>query len=152
MKRLAAALAVLAALPGMARRPPKDEAAARAMTAGVEKMEWSGAFCPVGERKTVEVTSAEQWTELWTKTLGQAEVPKADFGRQFAVAVFVGSVPTGGYGVEFLEPVVEGGRATVRYKIVKPDSGGFAIQAFTQPYAVRLYNKVGLPVRVRESA
>ena len=140
---------------GMAR-PPKSKGpapAARELVArGVETMEWKGPFCPVSSGKTVVVASAEDWKRLWGETLGRKEEPPAvEFDKHFAVAVFVGSVPTGGYGIEFLEPEVSGGKAVIRYRLRKPAQGGFVIQAFTQPYAVRLFSKTDLPVVVQEA-
>ena len=95
-------------------------------------MEWKGAFSPVTEPAHMVAKTQEEWEALWKRI--DKPAPAADLKKFFAVAVFLGTEPTGGYGVSF-----EAKKNTVRYTIKKPE--GMAIQALTQPYAVRLFPK-----------
>lgn len=98
--------------------------------------------------ETVWVETEEQWKGLWREKLGQ-EAPAVDFSKYAALAIFLGSRNTGGYGVEFLPPAREGASLVLGWREKKPAPGGFVIQAFTQPYAVQLYLKTDSPVAVR---
>ncbi|MBI4679549.1 MAG: protease complex subunit PrcB family protein [Elusimicrobia bacterium] len=110
-------------------------------------MEWKGQYCSQAEPSTRVATTAAQWAALWSD-IGR-EAPQADLGTHFAAAVFLGQRNTGGYGVRFMEPVAEGKTLKIRYETLTPK--GFVTQAFTQPYAVRLFPKTDLQVLVRET-
>lgn len=103
-------------------------------------MEWKGAFCTVREPEVLVVKTRPDWEGLW-KRLGKA-APEADLDKNFAVAVFLGTRNTGGYGVVFEPP----SGPVVRYLVKKP--AGMVIQALTQPYAVRLFPKAPGEVKV----
>jgi len=75
---------------------------------------------------------------LWLM-VGQ-DAPALDFKKYFAVAVFAGERPSGGWTVEFLEPVPKGMDLVVRYRIKEPT--GFSTQALTQPWKVRAFPRV----------
>lgn len=108
---------------------------------------WDGGYSQ-SPGETVVVRDAEAWTSLWKDKIGQP-APPVDFSGYIAVAVFLGSRSTGGYGVEFLPPAAEGNALVLGYREKKPAAGGFVIQAFTQPYAIQLYRKPTVPVEVR---
>lgn len=115
--------------------------------AGVKErtfMEWKGQFCAVSEPSHRLIMDLEKWDRLWAQ-IGQV-TPPADFAVNFGAAVFLGTRSTGGYSVKLLDPVVEDGQLVVRYKVFPPR--GLSIQALTQPYAVRLYPKSALEVRM----
>lgn len=107
-------------------------------------MHWTGAFCGVEEPSHRLVETRAQWKALW-KALGKA-APEADLEAHFAVAVFLGARPTGGFSVRFEEPRRSGKRLVVAYRVVPPS--GMAFQALTQPYAVRLFPRSPGPVSV----
>ncbi|TPW19035.1 MAG: exported protein of unknown function [Elusimicrobia bacterium] len=159
---IGAAVALLAVLltplpaHAMGRKPaetkksggPMEIASALAVT-GIPASEWRGQFCGESAAGTRVVDRPADWEKLWRMTMNQT-APAVDFQKHFAVAVFAGSRPTGGYGAEFLEPLTDGRSVVIRYRLRAPSSRGFVIQAFTQPYAVKLYNKTPLPVAVDE--
>lgn len=155
---LAAALA--AAAHGMGRRPPADGERTRredgtmdvsVMTVkDVSPASWQGASCGVSKAASLKVESAEEWEKLWKEAFNR-EAPSVDFKKRFAVAVFLGLRQTGGYSVEFLEPQARADAAVIRYRTRGPGPSSFVIQAFTTPYAIRLYNRVPDPVAVEES-
>ena len=109
---------------------------------------WQGSFSSVTKPEEEIVTDAGAWAALWRK-IGQA-APNVDMSRSFAVAVFLGTRPTGGYGVVFLPPSIEQGEIVIAYREKKPS--GMTFEALTQPYAVQLYPKTGLPVRLENAA
>ncbi|UPT74128.1 MAG: protease complex subunit PrcB family protein [Elusimicrobiota bacterium] len=78
-------------------------------------MEWKGQQGgPIDP--SAEVAADEgAWTRLWLQ-IGQ-DAPPLDFKKYYAVAVFAGERPTGGWIIEFQEPVNKGPDAIVRYKI-----------------------------------
>ena len=61
-------------------------------------------------------------------------------GKDVTVAVFAGERPTGGYTVEFLDPVPKGMDVIVRYRVNEPT--GFSTQAIAQPWKVRAFPRV----------
>lgn len=126
-----------ALLAGCGPSAPQAKQAPAAKVLEEAPMRWQGQFCEVGEPKTRWVDNAEGWEMTW-KMIG-APPPPVDLEKYFAVAVFLGEKNTGGYGVEFLEPAEDAaaGTWTVRYKETQP--AGFAIQALTRPYAVKLF-------------
>lgn len=113
-------------------------------------MSWEGPFCSVARPEARVVSDAAAWSALWKEAFG-LEAPEVDFARKAAVAVFLGPRNTGGYSVEFLEPVPGRQSFVVRYRERRPSPRGFVIQAFTQPYAIRLFPKTGVPLSVSEA-
>ena len=103
----------------------------------------------VSKAASLKVESAKEWETLWKDAFNR-EAPSVDFSKHFAAAVFLGLRQTGGYSVEFLEPAARADTAVIRYRTRAPGPGAFVIQAFTTPYAIRLYNKTSAPVAVDE--
>ncbi|MBI4422411.1 MAG: protease complex subunit PrcB family protein [Elusimicrobia bacterium] len=149
---------LLAALPvwAMGRRVPKDAKEGRmervhdAEASDVTPNEWRGAFCAQAQPSARIVESPAEWSDLWRAALNQP-APVVDFSRHFALAVFLGSKPTGGFGVEFLDPISDGRELLLRYRVREPAPDGMVTQAFTQPYAVKLYRRTKLRVALAEA-
>ena len=113
-------------------------------------MEWKGQSCAESDAKSVLVTDAAQWKSLWREAFGDSKpTPEVDFSTNVAVAVFVGTKRTGGYSVQFFEPSQVGSSTVIGYSVKSPGSGMFVIQAFTTPYAIRLYPKPTSPVELK---
>ena len=91
----------------------------------------------------------QEWEKLWRTGMNHTP-PAIDFTKHFAVAVFLGSRPTGGYSIDFLEPLADAQAVLIRYKVLAPSSKSFVIQAFTQPYAIKLFNKTDQKVSLAE--
>jgi hypothetical protein len=107
-------------------------------------MEWKGQHGgPIDPIAEVAADEAA-WTRLWLQ-IGQ-DAPALDFKKFYAVAVFAGEKPTGGWTIEFQEPVNKGPDAIVRYKILPPS--GFATMAIAQPWKVRAFPRVSGKVSV----
>ncbi|HVA66313.1 MAG TPA: protease complex subunit PrcB family protein [Elusimicrobiota bacterium] len=109
---------------------------------------WQGAFCSVVKPEEDVVANADEWAALWRK-IG-VPAPSVDLSKNFAAAVFLGTRPTGGYGVAFLDAAIEQGTLIIPYHEKKPS--GMVFEALTQPYAVQLYPKTALPVRLENAA
>jgi len=129
LARISSPLLALALLsPGFAadsvKKPKKEK----------NPMEWTGSFSPFENPEHVVVKTDAEWSALWKK-IGKP-APAADFKRYFAVAVFMGTKPTGGYSL-----VWEPAPGVIRYRVKKPS--GMAIEALTQPYAIKLFEKSG---------
>lgn len=101
-------------------------------------MEWKGQYGGPIDAGTEVAADEGAWTRLWLQ-LGQ-DAPPLDFKKYFAVAVFAGERPTGGFTVEFLDPVPKGMDVIVRYRIKAPS--GFATMAIAQPWKVRAFERV----------
>ncbi len=110
-------------------------------------MEWKGQYGGPIDPGTMVAADEGAWTRLWLM-VGQ-DPPPLDFKKHFAVAVFAGERPTGGYVVEFLDPVTKGADMIVRYRVKEPT--GFATQAIAQPWKVRAFPRVRGKVFVEEA-
>lgn len=110
---------------------------------------WKGAHSSVNQAAGFTVETDADWGKLWKDYLNQ-DAPPLDFTQYFAAAVFAGLRPTGGWGVEFLPPVSDGKTAVIFYRIKGPGKSSFVTQAFTTPYAIQLYRKTGLSVKLEE--
>jgi hypothetical protein len=114
-------------------------AAAPAHAAKKEKpMEWKGQNSGRIDPGTEVAADADAWMRLWL-AIGQ-DAPAFDFKKFYAVAVFAGERPTGGYVIEFLEPQAKGSDVTVRYRVNRPT--GFTTQALTAPWKIRAFPRV----------
>ncbi len=137
MTRTILALAVWLAAAGGAARAE--------ITKGVvPPMEWKGTFSLLDSPDVFIAQDKAQWDVVWAK-IGKP-APDADLDKNFAVAVFAGQRPTGGYSFAWDKPFERGGKTVVRYHFLKPK--GMVIQAITQPYSVHLFPKTGKPVEV----
>jgi len=145
--------AVLPLVMGMAKTPPEkkqpmQDPVSLLVTQRPEGPAfWKGGNSSASEQ-TVLVDSADAWALLWKEKIG-GEAPPVDFSNYTALAVFLGSRNTGGYGVEFLPPTLEDGSIILGWREKKPAPSGFVIQAFTQPYAIQLYRKTDAKIEAR---
>lgn len=122
---LTLAAALLLAAPSNAKKAEKP-------------MEWKGQYGGPIDPGTEVAADASAWARLWLQ-LGQ-DAPPLDFTKYFAVAVFAGERPTGGFTVEFFDPAPKGKDVVVRYRVNAP--AGFATQAIAQPWKVRAFERV----------
>ncbi|MFH2202566.1 MAG: protease complex subunit PrcB family protein [Elusimicrobiota bacterium] len=156
MSRLRAGVFLCAAaalLTAMARTPAEKEQGTMNDPSGlivvdVSPSTWEGANCSIAAAGERVIRDEEAWKALWREAFG-ADAPPVDFKKYFAAAVFLGVRNTGGYGVEFLPPAAAGQAIALPYRAAAPASSSFVIQAFTQPYAIRLYRAADAPVKLR---
>lgn len=97
---------------------------------------WQGDHSQSTERVYVTARTDREWRELWARVGG--EPPSALPGGQMAVAVFLGTRDTGGYGVSIERVARDGGETVVAYRERVPGPASPVVQVLTSPYAVRL--------------
>ena len=93
-----------------------------------------GAMSAIDEPRRVTVRSAADWGALWKENGASAPLPAVDFSREVVVGVFLGSRPTGGYGVEIVRAVGNGGALIVEYVEAAPSRDAVTAQILTAPY------------------
>ena len=86
-------------------------------------------------RQALVRTDAE-WQALWRQHEFDRERPKVDFSREMVVAVFLGTRPNAGYGVEVVNTLEKSGTLIVRYRERKPAPGAITAQLLTFPYHI----------------
>lgn len=150
--KLVLTFAALSLTLGMAKtppeKPPMEDPASLIVTQRSDGPAfWKGGYS-LSNGETLLIDSEDAWKALWKEKVGQ-DAPPVDFSNYSALAVFLGSRHTGGYGIEFLPPTREGTAIILGWQEKKPPPGGFVIQAFTQPYAIQLYRKSDAPLTVR---
>jgi len=91
-------------------------------------------------RQVVARTEAE-WQSLWKAHDFNRPMAKVDFSNEMIVAVFVGSRPTAGFGVEIVSAEVRDGALVVSYRETKPPSDAITAQILTSPYAIAAVEK-----------
>lgn len=108
---------------------------------------WSGQHSSLQLPAARVIDNEADWKAFWSPT----EAPQVDFSRSFAVAVSAGSKPTGGYSVEIDDPAESGGQCFINYRIKAPPPDAMVTQAFTQPFAARVFPKSRRACVLKES-
>ena len=138
--RLAAALICLFLLPNPAPAQQSETP---------QRLEWQGTYSIQKTPLARLITSDSQWRDLWRGLLGEAvkaPVP-VDFRDYVVAVVFLGERRTGGYGVEFPEPLITEKKMVILYRERRPAPGSFVTQALTQPYHIKAFKRLpGLEV------
>ena len=99
--------------------------------------EWRGQYGGLTDAGAQVVKNATRWSHLW-RSLGKTE-PSLDFTTHFAVVAFAGEHPTGGFTIEFLEPVKQGEDLLIRWRVQPPPKDAYVTQAFAQPWKVKAF-------------
>ena len=96
-----------------------------------------------GNRPTPSVTLAADSDQLKRilieskgRMLGQSPpVPTVDFDAEHVVTIQMGQKPTGGYGIELVEPdaTLKDGEALIRLRWIEPAPGSIVTQILTSP-------------------
>jgi hypothetical protein len=84
--------------------------------------------------RQITVRSATEWGTLWKENGANAPLPAVDFSREMVVGVFLGSRPTGGYGVEIVRAIGNSGALVVEYVESAPSRDAITAQILTAPY------------------
>ena len=104
-----------------------------------DALTWSGQYSGEQELKAIVIKDRTAWGNFWRAAFRNRPVPDIDFTRYIAVCVFLGTRPTGGYGVDFGAPYVEGGKIVIPFRERKP--AGFVTEVLTQPFSVKLFER-----------
>lgn len=85
----------------------------------------------------VEIHDRSEWEQLLTSRDNKefsATAPAIDFETHFVIAMYLGSRPSGGYGVEIKRIVADAGKATLHVAEGFPGKGCVVITVQTTPY------------------
>ncbi len=93
-----------------------------------------GPMSGIDAPRQATVRSAAEWSALWKTHDPSGQLPAVDFSREMVVAVFLGSRPTGGYGVEIVRAVGNSGTLVVEYVETAPSRDAITAQILTAPY------------------
>lgn len=86
--------------------------------------------------RQVSARTADEWTKLWMQHAGARARPMVDFNKEVVAAVFLGSRPSAGYGVEIVRARPDGAAMVVSYKETRPSPDSVAAQVLTAPYHI----------------
>ena len=86
--------------------------------------------------KQVSARSAGEWDALWKQHAGARVRPSVDFNKEVVAAVFLGSRPSAGYGVQIVGVRQEGGALVVSYRETRPAPDALTAQVLTSPYHI----------------
>jgi len=105
----------------------------------------------VEESRQVSAATPAEWQALWSAHAADRPQPSVDLARELVVAVFLGSRPTAGFGVEVVEATsAPDGALVVRYRERRPGRDTITAQVITSPFhIVAVPRPSGQPPTVR---
>lgn len=87
--------------------------------------------------RRVVIRDEPAWRTLWKEHAGSdVAVPPIDFATQMVAAVFAGSRPTPGYGVEVVDARRDGEGLGIVVAESRPAPGTLAAQVITTPFHI----------------
>ena len=95
-----------------------------------------GAMSNVDDARQASARSVEEWSKLWMLHGGDRTRPNVDFSREIVVAVFMGTRPTAGFGVEIFRVRQEGVALVVSYRETRPSPDSVTAQILTSPFHI----------------
>jgi hypothetical protein len=101
-----------------------------------------GANSNIDGAQQVVVRTAADWDALWKQHAAGKPLPAVDFAREMVAAVFLGSRPTGGFGVEMVGAGAKAGAFVVQYRETKPAPDAITAQVITSPFLLVALTKV----------
>ena len=87
-------------------------------------------------RQEVVVRTADEWRGLWSSHSPGETAPAVDLSKELVAAVFLGTRPTGGFGVDVVRARRDGDAVVVEYVERRPDPGLLVTQALTSPFHI----------------
>jgi hypothetical protein len=100
-------------------------------------LEWRGQYGGNPEASADAVLDAHHWNRLW-KSLERA-APPLDFTMYCAVVAYAGLKPTGGFTLDFLDPVPRGDDLLIRWRVRAPAPDSYTTQALARPWQVKAF-------------
>ena len=88
------------------------------------------------------VRNATDWGALWKQHAGERPMPAVDFAKEAVAAVFLGTRPTGGFGVELVGAGEKAGTFVLQYRETKPGADAITTQVITSPFLLVAMPKV----------
>ncbi len=106
------------------------------------------------QAQVLVATSQNELNTLWQSAYGrQVPVPPTPIiSGQTAVGIFLGSRPTGGYGVTVQSVEASGSALTIRVTVRSPGPGSITTQAITSPWTIVAVQGQYRSVTVRDQA
>jgi hypothetical protein len=86
--------------------------------------------------KTTLARNEEEWQALWTSLPMRRPAPRVTFASTMIAAVFLGSRPSAGYGVEIVGVKRDGDAFVIEYAENTPQEGVASADVVTTPYAI----------------
>ena len=93
-----------------------------------------GTHSNVDGPRQVVVRTAADWGALWKQHAGERPMPAVDFAKEAVAAVFLGTRPTGGFGVELVGAGEMAGAFVLQYRETKPAPDAITAQVITSPF------------------
>ena len=111
-----------------------------------------GPASAVENPREVVVRTLPEWEALWKSHAGPQPAPAVDFSTSLVAAVFLGTRPTAGFGVEISGTRRENDALVVEYVERAPAPDAIVAQILTSPFHVVKLPRFDGPVRFRETA
>ena len=86
--------------------------------------------------KQAVARNAAEWAALWREHSGESKPPSVDFGSHTVIAIFLGSRPTAGYGVQIIGTRDVNGTLLVQWQERRPGGGDILAQVLTSPATI----------------
>ena len=109
-----------------------------------------GAYSGISDASEVVVRSPAEWDALWKAHAGLQPIPAVDFSQEFIAAVFLGTRPSGGFGVEILGTRREAAALVIEYRERVPAASDIVTQALTSPFHIVKVPQFDGPIRFRK--
>jgi hypothetical protein len=104
-----------------------------AMQSGIETIARESMSAVDSPRQAV-ARNEKEFAALWQAHAGPAKAaPKVDFTKRTVVAVFLGSRPTAGYGVDLTGTRQDGQALVIEWRESRPDRDSMVAQVLTSP-------------------
>lgn len=111
---------------------------------------WHGQYGGEMAPRAVAVMNAEQWQRLWRGL--DRKAPAMDFSKACAVVAYGGERPTGGFTLEFLEPLPQGEDVLIRWRVRAPSPETYTTQAIAHPWMVKVFPRPKGKVKLEQEA
>jgi hypothetical protein len=109
-----------------------------------------GAYSGINDASELVVRSPTEWDALWKAHAGLKPIPAVDFSQELIAAVFLGTRPSGGFGVEILGTRREAAALVIEYRERAPAAGDIVTQALTSPFHIVKVPRFDGPIRFRK--
>jgi hypothetical protein len=93
-----------------------------------------GVDSAVESPRQVTARTPAEWAALWQEHSRERPQPDVDLTRDMVVAVFMGTQPTAGFGIEIVGTRQDHGSLVVEYRETRPGREMMTAQIITTPY------------------
>jgi hypothetical protein len=95
-----------------------------------------GPHSGVEQPTTAVARNTQEFQAIWAKLPMRRALPQVAFDTTMVAAVFLGSRPSAGYGVEVVKATREGDTLVIQYAERTPSEGSVNADVITTPYAL----------------